>query len=1066
MQKSRRERKVITALFVDLVGFTARSEQLDPEDVEAELGRYYPQVRAELERYGGTVEKFIGDAVVAIFGAPVAHEDDPERAVRAALAVRDWARSQRDLEVRIGVNTGEALVRLGARPDAGEGMAAGDVVNTAARLQAAAPANGIVVGEATYRSTRQVVDYRAAETVEAKGKARPVEAYEPVGIRSRFGVDVDQAPRTELVGRERELGLMRQAFERAREDKEPQLVTLVGVPGIGKSRIVYELSLIVDADPELVTWRQGRCLPYGTGVSFWALGEMVKAQAGILESDGPQAASEKLESSVTAVVPADDSAWVERRLRPLVGLASDETSHGAREEGFPAWRRYLEGIAERGPTVLVFEDLHWADDGLLDFLDELAELTTGVPLLVVCTARPELLAKRPAWGGGRTNAVTLSLPALSTEETARLVNHLLLRAPLTSELQRTLQERSGGNPLYAEEFARMLGERGAADQAVPETVQGIIAARLDALSPEHKRLVQNAAVIGKVFWSRAVATVEGSTPEVVERALHGLERRELIRRDRRSSVAGETEYAFRHVLVRDVAYGQIPRSERSDMHRMAAEWIASLGRPDDHAELLAHHYLEALEYARAAGRDTAPLVGPAKRALRHAGERALALGAYQTATRYFHAAIDIAAENDPDRAELLFGQGSAQYWWDGTGEDLLAEAVTRLRRSERFETAARAALLASRVAWARGDRDAVDAWLVEVNALLQGLPDSIVRTEALVVRSGFHMVADEGDDAIRLAREALSRIEGLDRPDLRARALDVIGSSRTNAGDQGGLEDERRAIEVAREGRALWELHHALNNLGVAYLRLGRLGESDKVLQEWEKTFDEVGGTHYNRAWLLDAQASANYFAGLWDRSIEASGGFLAGLPAGDIHYIEADMRATRVLIELARDQVSDAFAEADRAIMVSRRSGDSQSVAPSLCARAILQVAVARSREAAADFDALLALGIRLINGLSTAGLLPSFAWMGLDLGRRDDTEAALKGSPSSPWLDAARAILAGDAAEAADLLAEIRHRPAEAEARLRAGGDNVQRALDFYRSVGATRFVREAEAVLRAPA
>ncbi|GAC1686189.1 MAG: hypothetical protein PVS2B1_06390 [Candidatus Dormibacteraceae bacterium] len=1063
---ARRERKFVTVLFVDLVGFTARAEQLDPEDVEAELSRYYPRVRGELERYGGTLEKFIGDAVVAVFGAPVGHEDDPERAVRAALAVRDWARQDEGVEIRIGVNTGEALVRIGARPEAGEGMAVGDVVNTAARLQAAAPVNGILVGEATYRATRHAIAYRETAPVEAKGKARPVDGYEALELRSRLGVDVEQAPRTELVGRERELGLLREAFERAREEREPQLVTLVGVPGIGKSRIVYELSRIVDAHPELVTWRQGRCLPYGDGVSFWALGEMVKAEAGILESDGPEAAAEKLAGAVAAVVPAGDDAWVRRRLGPLVGLTGEETSHGAREEGFPAWRRFLEGVAERGPTVLVFEDLHWADDGLLDFLDELAELTTGVPLLVVCTARPELLAKRPVWGGGRTNAVTLSLPPLSEEETGRLVHYLLERAVLPAELQRALLERSGGNPLYAEEFAHMLAERGDAKLAVPETVQGIIAARLDSLAPEHKRLLQDAAVVGKVFWAGAVAAIDGSGLEELEPALRELERRELVRRERRSSVAGQREYAFRHVLVRDVAYGQIPRAERSDRHRLAAEWIASLGRPDDNAELVAHHYLEALEYARAAGRDTVGLANPARVALSDAGERACALGAYQTATRYFRAALDLASEDDPEWADLLFRQGSAQYWWDGTGEDVLAEAVSRLRVSDRRETAARAALLASRVAWARGDREAVGMWLAEVDALLAGLPDSIVRTEALVVRSGFHMVADEGEQAMRLAREALSRIEGLDRPDLRARAFDVIGSSRVAGGDEGGLEDGRRAIEIAREGRAIWEMHHAHNNLAVANMRLGRLDEYEKLLQDWAANFEEVGGSYYSRSWFLDSQAYAHYFAGRWDRALETIDGFLDVLSEGAMHYLESDMRNLRALIQLARDRVAHAHTDIERSVVVSRRSGDPQTVAPSLCTRAALLVAEGHSSAAVADFEELIAVGGRLVNGLGTSGQLPDFAWLSLDLGRRRDAEVALDGSPSTRWTDAARAILTGDAAGAANRLAEIGHRPAEAYACLRAGGGNVHRALAFFRSVGAIRYIREAEALLAASA
>src|ERR671930_2412948 len=307
MTEPRRERKVVTVLFADLVGFTARSEELDPEDVEAILGRYHQRLRSELERFGGTVEKFIGDAVVALFGAPVAHEDDPERAVRAALAIRDWVREdEADLQLRIAVNTGEALIALGARPEAGEGMASGDVVNTTARLQAAAPVNGILVGEATWRATRDLIDYADREPVSAKGKAAPIPVWEALQARSRLGMDLEQRSLTPLVGRERELATLFDAFDRVVREREPQLLTLVGVPGIGKSRLVSELFQSIDSQPALVYWRQGRALPYGAGVSFWALAEMVKAQAGINENDGEADAARKLRESVEQTVDEHD----------------------------------------------------------------------------------------------------------------------------------------------------------------------------------------------------------------------------------------------------------------------------------------------------------------------------------------------------------------------------------------------------------------------------------------------------------------------------------------------------------------------------------------------------------------------------------------------------------------------------------------------------------------------------------------------------------------------------------------------------------------------------------------
>src|SRR5438067_3668515 len=319
-RETRKERKVVTCLFADLVGFTARAESLDPEDVEAILRPYHERLRSELERYGGTVEKFIGDAVMALFGAPIAHEDDPERAVRAALAIREGARDDGELEVRVGVTTGEALVVLGARPEAGEGMAAGDVVNTASRLQSAAPANGVLVDETTYRATERAIEYSAGEPVVAKGKAEPVRVWEPLEARARFGSDLAESL-TPLVGRDHERGLLASALERAKNERSVQLVTLVGVPGIGKSRLVGELFQLISESPELVTWRQGRSLPYGDGVTFWALGEMVKNQVGILETDTAEQATEKLMATIADLIPdATEAGWMQEHLRALAGL--------------------------------------------------------------------------------------------------------------------------------------------------------------------------------------------------------------------------------------------------------------------------------------------------------------------------------------------------------------------------------------------------------------------------------------------------------------------------------------------------------------------------------------------------------------------------------------------------------------------------------------------------------------------------------------------------------------------------------------------------------------------------
>jgi class 3 adenylate cyclase len=583
----RRERKTVTVVFCDLVGFTTRAESLDPEDVEAILRPYHERVRSELERHGGTVEKFIGDAVMALFGAPIAHEDDPERAVRAALAIRDFALDE-GLELRVGVTTGEALISLDANPAGGEGMAAGDVVNTASRLQTAAPVNGILVDETTSRATRTTIEYRVREAVQAKGKAEPIAVWEATAARSRFGVDVAHHARTELVGRERELSILRDAFERACHERIPQLVTLIAVPGMGKSRLVFELQQIVEADSELITWRQGRCLAYGAGIAFWALGEVVKAQAGILERDSAEETAAKLHAAVVdAVTTEDDARWVESHLRPLVGLETETGLGGDRRgQAFAAWRRFLEALAERRPLVLVVEDLHWADDGLLDFVDELMDWLSEIPLLLVCTARPELLERRPGWGGGKMNASTIGLAPLGSDLTALLISRVLDRPLLPVDIQHVLLERAEGNPLFAEQFAQLYVERGSAeDLPLPETVQGVLAARLDGLSGEEKALLQDAAVIGKIFWTGALHRDAEATP-----ILHALERKGFLTRQRRTSVEGESEWAFAHMLMRDAAYGQIPRAERARKHRAMAEWLDGLGRPDDHAELIAYHW--------------------------------------------------------------------------------------------------------------------------------------------------------------------------------------------------------------------------------------------------------------------------------------------------------------------------------------------------------------------------------------------------------------------------------------------------------------------------------------------
>jgi class 3 adenylate cyclase len=393
---AREERKVVTSLFCDIVGFTALSEAADPEDVDCLLGNYAVRARAAIESHGGTVEKFIGDAVVGIFGVPVVHEDDPERAVRAGLRLVQTVEGMErldgtPLQVRVGVNTGEALVRLDVDPLSGSGFLSGDAVNVAARLQAAAPPGGVAVGATTRDLTAKTIDYKELKPIAAKGKCAPVAAFLAGAPRSRLGIETAREHLTPLIDRTAELAYLTALYEKTAASSSPEVALIVGEPGIGKSRLVAELFARVDASPELVTWRQGRCLSYGEGVTFWALGEIVKAQAGILETDDAATAEAKLER----IVPEGrDREWLRNRLHPLVGLPAPQAG---RDENFTAWLRFLEGLAASGLAVLVFEDLHWADEALLAFLEFFAGNVDDVPLLVIATARPQLFEKHPAF---------------------------------------------------------------------------------------------------------------------------------------------------------------------------------------------------------------------------------------------------------------------------------------------------------------------------------------------------------------------------------------------------------------------------------------------------------------------------------------------------------------------------------------------------------------------------------------------------------------------------------------------------------------------------------------------
>ena len=1068
----REERKVVTVLFADLVGFTARAEQLDPEDVRALLAPYHAHLRAELERYGGTVEKFIGDAVMALFGAPAAHEDDPVRAVRAALDIRDWAREQEELQVRIAVNTGEALVALGARAAEGEGMAAGDVVNTAARLQSAAPVNGVLVGETTFRATNQTIEYREAEPVEAKGKSEPIRVWEALEARARFGTDLPQA-RSPLVGRNRELDLLRDALDRARRQRGLQLVTLVGVPGIGKSRLVYELFSSVEAEPDFTTWRQGRSLPYGEGASFWALAEIVKAQAGILESDSEQEVAEKLRAAVRAIAAdAGEAEWMAVRLRSLVGLAAADDDEVPQSESFSAWRSFFEALAEDVPLVLVFEDLHWADDGLLDFVDRLAEWARSAPILVLCTARPELLERRPGWGGGKANALTLSLPPLEDDDTARLLSSLLETPVLAAETQTALLSRAAGNPLYAEQYARMLAERGSAEQ-LPETVQGIIAARLDLLAETDKALLQDASVVGKVFWLGSLCAIGDVDRASAEEALLGLERKELVQRARRSSVEGEAEYAFRHLLVREVAYSQIPRAARGSKHAAAAAWVEELGRPDDHAEMLASHYLSALEYAKAAGTENAELATRARLVLRDAGDRAASLYAWPAAADFYARSLELWPVDDSERPLLAFRCGRARENADGTGFDLAVEGFEGLAALGDSEAAASAAVYLSREAWIRGDPVQRDDYLARAMRLVGDQPDSAARIAALSNEAFNEMNDGNHGRALALVEEGIPAAERLGLDDYWVRLVNLRGTIRLNVADLEGFEDLDRAASRARELRNYEQLQSCINNRMAHEVALGRLAESRVSLAELRANLEHET-VAARRRWVDVTAIDTAYTDGDWAEAKSLIDAYLEELTPDAPHVLERVVRAHRLMILQAEGASAGIVDEAERLLEGAvTGQGDDQS----LPRTALVLLGSGREEQAAAVLERILALGDGLVSSLNDAPVVEA-AWLALDLGRGDDLVGLVNERTENPWAVAAAAICAEDFRRAADICAEIGFRPGEAHARLRTARQllaegrrseadvELQRSLAFWREVGATRYVREGEALLAASA
>jgi class 3 adenylate cyclase/tetratricopeptide (TPR) repeat protein len=809
-----RERKVVSVLFADLVGFTARSADADPEDVEAVQRPYHLRVRAEIERWGGRVEKYAGDAVMAVFGAPAAREDDAERAVRAALALPAVLR-QVDvaLAIRVAVNTGEVVVALDRRPELGEATVTGDAVNTASRLQSIAPQNGVVVGEVTYRATRDRIEYEELAPVELKGKPRPVRAWVARRALARAESEAERLRRAPFVGRGRELALLKGSYARVVRERARQAIVVSGEPGAGKSRLVAEFRSYLSSVPEPPVVRTGRCLPYGEGVTFWPLGEIVKEEAGIGASDDMAAADAKL-TRLVGPLAGDDAErdWLKARLGPLVGApagAGDELVE--RADAFAAWRRLLALLAQRGPLVILWEDLHWADQAMLEFVESLADAELRVPLLVVCTARPELYEEHPDWGARRANVTRAPLSPLLPAETLQILVGLLGAAALPPETEARLLERAGGNPLYAVEFARMLHDRGlieerdgevrvgAGDVPVPETVHAVIAARLDSLAPGQKQTAQDAAVVGRTFWRGALAALGAGV--MLDAALGELAMRELVHRVQTSSIEGDEEFTFHHALVCDVAYGGLPRGARAEKHAAVARWMERAGkRVDDRAELLAHHYGEALALARAARLPGAEqLVDPAVRYLELAGDGALSMD-LRAAASHYRKALALLSEQDARRPALLRRTAVAARF-DLRPEDArrdLEEAIEALRADGASIELGAALSDLAQLLQASGEGEDALSMHEEAEEILQREPPSRPLARAYVRRAGRLMFTDM-HEAIALAEKALALAQTASFPEVAADAYGVRGRARCYLGDAGGVDDLRAGLDLSLE---------------------------------------------------------------------------------------------------------------------------------------------------------------------------------------------------------------------------------------------------------------------------
>jgi class 3 adenylate cyclase/tetratricopeptide (TPR) repeat protein len=964
----------VSVLFADLVGFTSLSEQRDAEEVRELLTRYFETCRALITRYGGVVEKFIGDAVMAVWGAPVAHEDDAERAVRAALDLVDAVAAMgaeigtADLRARAGVLTGEAAVTLGAES---QGMVAGDLVNTASRIQAEARPGTVVVGDATHEATEAAVVYEDLGDRTLKGKAEPVRLWQARRVIALVGGALkSEGLEAPFMGRDRELRLIKELFHGSSEEHTAHLVSVVGIAGIGKSRLSWEFFKYLDGIAELNYTQRGRCLAYGEGVTYWALAEMVRMRARITEAEDPASARAKLQACLAEYVPdAEERRWIEPRLAQL--LALDDHAIQERQDLFGAWRLFFERLAAQAPTVLLFEDMQWADTSLLDFIEYLMEWSRSHALYVITLARPELLEHHPTWGAGKRNFTSVFLEALPAGAMEQLLDGLVPGLP--DELREQILERAEGVPLYAVETVRMLLDRGllerqggvyrltgpVEDLAVPQSLHGLISARLDGLRPEARRALQDAAVLGKTFTLESLAAISAVPADQLGPVLVELVRKEVlsVQMDPRSPERGQ--YGFLQDLVKRVAYETLSKRDRKEKHLAVAAWFEGSwgGEERDVVEVVASHYLEAFNLAPN-DPDAGVVKEQAADVLFRAGERAASLAANAEAERHFQKAAELVAA--PRRQAELLDHAGAAAWKTGRADAASQHWERSIAIYESEGNPHAAARVSADLGRMEATRGHIDQGLERMERAYSVLADDPPDADLAVLAEslgGLHIFVGNSERAMLLNERALDISEALWLPEVLSRALNTKAMLQSTRHAEEALALYAHALKLALDNGLHATTFRAYNNLADEYTRRDRYRDGLPLLRDLLALARKAG----DRVYELSAVTELTYVLmqlGEWDEATELASSILES----ELNEAGGELLSLMTFAEtyVHRGQLQ----ESQKLISMFGRmavSEDRQERSAYLAARACLMRAMGKGAEALSDAEAAMDAGLNV---------------------------------------------------------------------------------------------------------